>query len=139
MLSRSRPDARGGFTLVECAVVCAIAGILAALAVPAFQGHQRRMARIDAVAALTRVQVEQEKHRDLHGLYAVHISALRGVGATSPQGYYRLALSSAGGESYRATATASGAQAQDAACLALTLDVASGFAAQGPSTACWNR
>lgn len=130
---------QAGFTLVECATACAIAGVLAATAIPALQGHQLRMARIDAVAALTRVQAEQEKHRQLHGWYAGDLAALRGVAATSPQGRYTLTLSSSGADSYRATATASGRQLQDRPCPALTLDVNSGFPKQGPSAACWNR
>ena len=127
------------FTLVECASACAIVGVLAATAIPVLQGQQLRMARIDAVAALTRVQVEQENHRNLHGLYASELSALRGVAAISPQGRYTLVLASTGPESYRATAQASGVQLQDRPCPALTLDVNAGFPRHGPSAACWNR
>lgn len=128
-----------GFTLVECATACAIAGVLAATAIPSWQDHQLRMARIDAVAALTRVQTEQEKHRNLHGLYAGDLSALRGVGAASPQGRYTLVLTTTGADSYRATATATGVQLQDRACPALTLHVNSGFPKHGPNAACWNQ
>lgn len=130
---------QSGFTLVESATVCALIGVLTAAAIPSFQGHQLRMARLDAVQALTRVQAAQEQHRALHGLYASDLSALRGVPATSPQGRYTIVLSSSGGESYRATASASGVQLQDRACPALTLDVAAGFTNSGPSPACWNR
>jgi type IV pilus assembly protein PilE len=127
------------FTLIECAVVCAAVAVLAAIAMPAWQGHQLRAARIDAVAALTRVQAAQEQYRSLHGLYASELSALQGVSPTSPQGRYTLALAGTGAESYRATANARGAQARDTECAALTLDVALGFPTTGPSSACWNR
>ena len=129
---------RTGFTLVECATACAIVAILAAVAVPSFQRQQLRMVRIDAVAALMRVQAEQEKHREAHGLYAHELSALRGVTVASPQGHYTLTLAGTGAQSYRATATASGRQAQDSACPALTLEVNSGFPQQGPNAGCWN-
>ena len=130
---------QAGFTLVECATACAIAGLLAATALPSYQGHQLRAARIDAVAALTRVQAEQDKHREQHGLYASDLLALRGVSVVSPQGRYTLVLTSTGADSYRATATATGAQLQDRACPTLTLEVNSGFPKHGPDAACWNK
>lgn len=137
LLQRCRRHA--GFTLVECAAVCAIVGVLAATAIPSLQGHRLRMARIDAVAALNRVQAEQEKHRGLHGIYASDLAALRGVTTTSAQGRYTLVLTNTGADSYRATATAAGVQLQDRACPTLTLEVNSGFAGHGPNGTCWNR
>ena len=128
-----------GFTLVECTVVCAMALIMAAVAVPSYQGHARRAARMDAVQALTRVQATQEQFRSLHGLYAAELQVLRGVMPVSDQGHYTLALSPAGPDGYRVTAHARGGQAQDRECAALTLDVRQGFATQGPSTKCWNQ
>ena len=128
-----------GFTLVECAIACAIAGLLAATALPSLQAQQLRTARIDAVAALARVQAEQEKHRGLHGLYAHDLATLRGVSAASPQGRYTLVLTNTGADSYRATASAIGVQQADSACPTLTLEVTSGFPRHGPTAACWNR
>ena len=129
---------RTGFTLVECVTVCAVVGVLAAVAVPSYRGYQLRMGRIDAVAALTRVQAEQEKHRELHGLYAHELAALRGVLQTSPQRRYTLALAVTGPQGYRASATASGPQSQDTGCPTLTLEVNAGFPQHGPNAACWN-
>jgi prepilin-type N-terminal cleavage/methylation domain-containing protein len=128
-----------GFTLVECATVCAMAGVLAAIALPAYQGEARRAARLDAVQALTRLQMEQESHRANHGLYASQLSALRGVAPVSEQGRYTLTLENTGPEAYRATAQARGVQVRDTACPALTLDVNAGFATFGPNAPCWNR
>lgn len=120
-------------------MACAIAGVLAATALPSLQGHQLRAARIDAVAALVRIQAEQEKHRDHHGLYAHDLTALRGVSTTSAQGRYTVVLTNTGAESYRATAHAIGVQLADSACATLTLEVTSGFPRHGPTAACWNR
>ena len=128
-----------GFTLVECAVVCAVAAVLAAVAVPQFQNHSLRAARLDAVHALTRLQTVQEQHRSTHGLYAGELAALRGVAAVSDLGRYTLALELTGPDAYRATAQARGAQAHDRGCTALTLDVQLGFAQIGPGPLCWNR
>jgi type IV pilus assembly protein PilE len=128
-----------GFTLVECAVVCAMVGILASIAVPSYRDQQLRAHRLDAVEALSRLQSAQEQHRNQHGAYATEMSALRGVATVSSQGHYTVALQSHGPESYRATAQAAGSQVQDKACVAITLDMKLGFANTGPSAACWNR
>lgn len=128
-----------GFTLVECAVVCAVVALAAGLALPSLQGSWLRMARLDAVDALTRVQAAQEAYRMLHGGYAADLSALRGVAVTSAQGRYAVALQPGGADGYRAVAHALGAQLRDQACPALVLQVSSGFAAHGPHPGCWNR
>jgi len=117
-----------GFTLVECVV-----------ALPSFQGQALRTSRLDAVQALTRVQLAQEQYRAAHGLYATELAVLRGVTPVSDQGRYTLTVASTGPESYRATAVARGAQARDSSCQALTLDVAGGWAQAGPTAQCWNR
>ena len=129
---------RAGFTLIECAVTCAMAAVLAAIAIPSYQGRERRMARLDAVDAITRVQATQEQHRSAHGLYATELGALR-VAPTSAQGRYALTLERTGAESFRAVARASGSQRRDHDCPELTLDVAQGFPTYGPKAACWNR
>lgn len=126
-------------TLVECLVACAIAVALTGLALPSWRGHQLRAARIDAVDALMRLQLEQERHLGVHGLYASQLPALTGVGTSSRQGRYALTLESTGADAYRATARAQGEQARDADCPALTLDVRQGHARIGPDARCWNR
>jgi type IV pilus assembly protein PilE len=135
MLPRGHP----GFTLVECLIVLAIAAILAGLTVPGVRGHERRVARLDAVQALMRVQIEQENMRSLHGLYTNDLGALRGVRPTSPQGRYTLSLATTGPEAYRAVAQATGEQQADRDCAAITLDVTLGFPTRGPTPACWGQ
>jgi type IV pilus assembly protein PilE len=137
-----RSSACRGFTLVEVATVCAMVGVLAAVALPGYQGQLRQAGRSDAVAALVRVQQAQEQYRSHHGMYADDFSVLRGASQTvSEQGGYRLQLRRTGGESYIATAQAlpGSRQAGDGDCATLTLEVRLGFAQTGPSTRCWNR
>jgi type IV pilus assembly protein PilE len=128
-----------GFTLIEIAIVLAVAAVLATMALPSYRHQGLRMARLDAVQALTRLQVAQEQHRALHGLYAGEIDALRGVANTSPQQRYTLTLQLTGPESYRASADAQGEQMADHDCRTLSLAVSQGYAQIEPSAACWNR
>jgi type IV pilus assembly protein PilE len=136
MFPHSR-QGRPGFTLVECLIVVAIVAILAGLTLPGLRGPELRIARLDAVQALTRVQGEQENYRTQYGLYSSDLSALRGVQPTSPQGRYTLSLSTSSPETYRAVAQAAGSQQADRDCAAITLDVTLGFATRGPTPACW--
>ena len=128
-----------GFTLVELLAALALAMLLLTLGLGSWQGQHLRAGRLDAIEALTRVQQAQEQHRNAHGLYASDIGALQGAAPTSPQGRYTIALDIVGGEAYRATAVAQGAQARDTACAKLTLEVRQGFAQTGPDAGCWLR
>ena len=128
-----------GFTLIELVIVMAVAAILASVTLPNLRGRELRMARLDAVQALTRVQYEQEQFRNNHGRYTDELSALRGVRPDSPQGRYALSVHSTGAESFHAEAVATGHQQRDRECPSITLDVNQGFARQGPTPACWGR
>lgn len=136
-----RPRQPRGFTLVELCIATSVAAVLVAVALPTYRGHLLKAGRVDAVAALTRLQAAQEQHRSAHGLYASQLGALRGVGAVSPEGMYGVTMALVGPEGYRATATAraDGPQASDRECGAITLDVVHGFATPGPSARCWRR
>ncbi|BAL95028.1 type IV pilin protein [Rubrivivax gelatinosus] len=132
-------DARG-FSLVDVMSACAVAAILAGLAVPSWQDSLRKSRRVDAVQALTRLQAAQERYRDDHGGYADSLDALR-LPERSEAGYYTLALQreAAGRYLARATPASGGPQHADQDCAALTLAVDSGFAQTGPTRRCWNR
>lgn len=134
----AQPPARG-FTLVESLIACAVAALLAGVALPSMQGQRLRAGRLDAVAALTRVQAAQEQHRSQLGHYADNLSTLGLINPNSPQGLYAVRLQITGPDGYRATATALGRQAQDSGCTVLTLEVDQGFPTEGPRAQCWQR
>jgi type IV pilus assembly protein PilE len=129
-----------GFTLIEVLAASAASLVLAAIAWPSYVGQLQRAGRNEAVEALQRLQLAQERHRDTFGTYA---RELRGIGqsAASVGGLYDIELRPTGAESYQAFARprAGTRQQGDQACPALTIEVQQGFATLGPSGRCWNR
>jgi type IV pilus assembly protein PilE len=132
----SRPAA--GFTLIEVLIVVVIVGILAAIALPSFIDSIRDSRRADAFAALTHLQIAQERFRGNRPQFAASITAaptdyppglgLPAAAATSPRGHYTLAIDAASASGYTITATAvpGGTQAGDAGCQRLRIRVERG-------------
>ena len=123
-----------GFSMIELVIVVAIVGLLAAIALPSFQGHMFSAKRSDAYASILEVQLEQQKLRSTCRFYGGAIGAANVCGAAatdtvvaglanSKEGYYNLALTNASGNSYTISATAVGNQANDSDCPTITLAV----------------
>ena len=131
-----------GFTLIELMIVVVIIGILLAIALPSYQGYTLRSHRADAHASLVDIAARQERFVAQNNTYTTEISANTGLGigsTTSREGYYNMTVSACGGGTiatcYVVTATATGSQVNDTACVAITYD--STGERSGTTAACW--
>lgn len=129
-----------GFTLVEVLVASIVGVLLATMAWPAYRSQLQRAGRAEAIEALQRLQVAQERHRETFGRYAAELTTV-GFAPATAGGRYRLEFVPTGAESYQALAVAreGGPQDGDSACRALSIEVRQGFATLGPDGRCWNR
>jgi len=116
-----------GFSLIELMVALAVAGILAAIAYPAYTSHMQRGRRADAISALTAVMQAQERFRSNSATYASTVSAL-GLNIAQITPLYNVDLTGVGPSAafdvgYTATATpiAGSKQALDVTCKTLTV------------------
>ncbi|MGE3822253.1 MAG: type IV pilin protein [Isosphaeraceae bacterium] len=72
----ARKENRGGFTLVELAVVIVIIGVLASFGVPQFMKSVERTKATEAFHFLSAVRSAQERYRAREGSYATRLSDL---------------------------------------------------------------
>jgi len=114
-----------GFTLIELITAVIVVGILAAIALPAYQGQVRKARRADAYDALLLIQGLQEKWRASHSSYHSSLTELGFGDEVSQQGYYTLDLENASATGYtaKALATEQGGQNNDTGCATITLSV----------------
>lgn len=129
-----------GFTLIELLVAVAIVGILAAVAVPAYQESIKKSRRSDAKIALTNLAALQERWYSINNGYTTTVANVGG--STSPEGFYTITLANTPCNNttcFAATATAVGAQADDSKCTTFTLNQqgVKGFTGSGTSADCW--
>jgi type IV pilus assembly protein PilE len=136
-----------GFTLIELMIVVVILGVIAAIALPAYQGYAQRARRADAKTSLLELQMAMEKWRANNPTYTTDMTDLGYAGATnqaSKEGYYTLDIpSAASAAGYTLTAGINNATAQAGdGCGTFTITVNNGgenYTADGDNSTCWNK
>jgi type IV pilus assembly protein PilE len=134
-----------GFTLIELLIAIVVLAILANIAIGSYRSSVLRANRTDGTTTLLRISMAEEKYFLQNSQYTTDIASASptglGLSATSPLGYYTLAVTAGAtgsiATSWKVTATATGTQLQDsAACQTLTLD-GEGTRTPADSSGCW--
>ena len=138
----NEPFKSNGFTLVEMMIVVAIAAILFAIALPAYQDQVRRTKRSDGKGYLMEIAAAQERFFSQNVSYATKITtgavgetSLGFSSTTSPEGYYTVSLAGTA-TTFTLTATPT---FTDTECTTLSLTHTNAQSATGTTAAdCWD-
>lgn len=113
-----------GFSLMELMIAVAIVGIIAAIAIPSYNGYVVQSRRTDAVAFLMAVAGDQVRFFSENNSYATSMTALGYANDAEPSenGHYTVSVTSTSSSVYTLTATPAGDQTKDTACANFTID-----------------
>jgi len=105
-----------GFTLLEVMIVCVIVGILAAIALPAYQDQIRKSRRASVQSHLMDIAAKEQAYfLDTRGSYSTSLSTLHITTPPDVADNYTITVTTAAGPppTFTAKATATGGQVND--------------------------
>ncbi len=134
-----------GFTLLELMIVVVILSILAAIAYPSYRNQVLQTRRVDGKSAVLEVAMAEERYYTKNKVYTSTLADLSINSALkagkSNEGYYTLSLSiSDDASTFTITAEATGTQADDTACKAMSMNQSGEKTSSNGATAtsqCW--
>ncbi len=84
-----------GFTLIELVIAITIIGLLAAIAIPAYNNSMTKTRRADGQSALMDIMAKQERYFTENNTYTTNLSVLP-ADTTSPEGFYNITAAPCG-------------------------------------------
>ena len=152
IVSRARSIA--GFTLIELMITILVAGILVAIAVPAYTSQIRKSRRTEARTALLDLASREERFNSTNSAYTSSLASLGYSGANWPvkvgSGYYQIRVwvcaavtcgaDTGTGAAFLLTADPVAPQDKDTVCGSFRLDNTGAQQVTGTATSssCWN-
>lgn len=139
-----RQSNQRGFSLIELVITVTIIGIIAAIAIPAYNAMKMRGARTEAMSTLTEVAHLQERWYSNNGTYADSLATIDAPTSSENNKYtISLTFDSSTPDEFEVTATAAGSQLGDDNCQTFSLDQAgrrtSTDSGGNPSSGCWSK
>jgi len=130
-----------GVTLLELLIAIAVLGVLAAIAIPSYQGNLQSSRRTDGITALLEVQAQQTQWRANNVTYADDLAADLGwANSNSPEGYYTISLSNVTASTYTATAAPKVGSSQEGdSCGNLVLTQSGPDISTDQKKSCWKK